>query len=87
MNNIVISLMATKVHYAYHLSNRHINKVLSTEAHARRTSGKIPHKAVPSSPDALYFPTSAEGNSQVSTTSIKGGHCNSKMQPELLPSH
>lgn len=59
---------------SHHLSNRHINKVLSTEAQALRISGKTPHKAVPSPPAALYFSTSTGGNSQVSKTSTKGGH-------------
>ena len=47
---------------------------MSTDAQAIRISGSIPHKAVPSPPAALYLSMSTGGNSQVSTTSTRGGH-------------
>lgn len=58
------------------MSKRQRNKELSTDAHALRISGNIPHNEFPSPPAALYLSISTRGNSQVSTTSTKGGHCN-----------
>ena len=74
--NIKLWIFHQNPRNTHHLSNRQRNKELSTEAHALRISGNIPHKAVPSPPAALYLSISTGGNSQVSTTSTKGGHCN-----------
>lgn len=69
-------LALNKIYKSHHLSKRQRNKELSTEAHALRISGNTPHRAVPSPPAALYLSISTGGNSQVSITSTKGGHCN-----------
>lgn len=58
-------------------------------AHARLICGKMPHKAVPWPPAALYRSIRTGGSSLALMTSTKGGHCThcQKFYSQLTKKH